>query len=474
MPTSLLKKITVFFILGFLTVSAFLIRLDNFKRSELRSIDEIVYFRLGLQLKNDFPSYHIIEYGHELKAQGRDLPDYFSKPLFKYPPGYAGMIAISMKLLKDNLLGAAYVSLIFGSLLIPLIYLMGQLTFGRTVGIVAAFLIYMDPVSIICSQKIWPDIPLAFFMTLTVYLFMLASKKTSMLLYFLSGISSSISVYIKYPGILTVPIMLCIIFINKENLEWRSRKFLISLILPFLSLIPWGIWNWITYKHSLSFLSPELHASPGHIEKLFLILSGLALAVFILSKKKDALFKHWKSSDSAKSSPPSHLNALDATKIIIFIALLYQIMPSLLKSLSFQEMPLTSWAWGVITDGKPTFYIGRLIEFSFLYFFAIAGIIFSPTENKNKTILSFSALIILIFYMLWGNYQCRYVTALIPFLLILCAFELKKIIKAVYAIESAWLRIPLLAMISLIITYSISKTWIINLLISFPNDLCYF
>lgn len=63
----------------------------------------------------------------------------------------------------------------------------------------AAILYAMDPVSA-CSQKIWPDTSLAFFMVLSVYLFLLAKKNNNAIVYILSGIAGGIAVNIKYPG----------------------------------------------------------------------------------------------------------------------------------------------------------------------------------------------------------------------------------------------------------------------------------
>ena len=63
--------------LSVLTASAFFIRLENFKKSNMRTIDEIVYFRMAVQMSRNPADYNTIPYGEELKAGGRDLPDYF-------------------------------------------------------------------------------------------------------------------------------------------------------------------------------------------------------------------------------------------------------------------------------------------------------------------------------------------------------------------------------------------------------------
>ena len=70
-----LRKALIIILLGLLTVSAFFIRLYNFEHSKLRSIDEVVYYRMALQVLEQGPAgYHTIPYGQELAATGGPLP----------------------------------------------------------------------------------------------------------------------------------------------------------------------------------------------------------------------------------------------------------------------------------------------------------------------------------------------------------------------------------------------------------------
>jgi len=155
MRSESVQKASIFLMLGLLTVSAFFMRLENFKRSDLRSIDEIVYYRMAKQVLDEgLSGYHTIPYGEYLAATGRSLPDYFSKPLFKHPPLFTFMAVKSMELFGKSLVSAGYVSLIFGVLLIPLTYFLGALLFDRKVGIGSALFMWIEPVSIMTSQKV--------------------------------------------------------------------------------------------------------------------------------------------------------------------------------------------------------------------------------------------------------------------------------------------------------------------------------
>jgi len=130
MVSESIKKVTIFIVLGLLVASAFFIRIENFKNTPARSIDEIVYMRMGKQLKGDITQYNTIPYGKELMARGRPLPEYFTQPLFKHPPLFSLLISLSMHLFGERLLAAEYVSLLMGALSIPLVYLLGAFLYN--------------------------------------------------------------------------------------------------------------------------------------------------------------------------------------------------------------------------------------------------------------------------------------------------------------------------------------------------------
>jgi len=180
MASKSFHKALIITMLGLLTVSAFFIRLENFKNTKLRSIDEIVYYRMAEQVFSDgLAGYHTVPYGKELAATGRPLSEYFFQPLFKHPPVFTFLAALSMKVFGPNINSAGYVSVAMSVLMIPMIYLLGTLICDRRVGILSAVFLWVDPVSIICSQKIWMDSAIAFFTLLSALLFILGIKRNN-------------------------------------------------------------------------------------------------------------------------------------------------------------------------------------------------------------------------------------------------------------------------------------------------------
>jgi len=171
------KKAGIFLMLGLLTISAFFIRLENYKNTTKRSIDEMVYFHMARQMLVDPLDYNTISYGEDLAARGRSLPQYFFQPLFKHPPLFTYFLVFCLKIFGNSIISAGYVSLFFGSLMIPLAFFIGSQIFGKKVGLLSAFFVWLDPVVIITSQKIWLDTTLAFFIGLSILLYLIGFKK---------------------------------------------------------------------------------------------------------------------------------------------------------------------------------------------------------------------------------------------------------------------------------------------------------
>jgi len=253
------QKAFIFLMLGLLIVSAFFIRLENFKKSDLRTIDEIVYYRMAKQVLDEgLSGYHTIPYGEVLAASGRPLPDYFFQPLFKHPPLFTLMNSFSMRLFGEKLVSCGLVSILFGVLLIPLVYMLGSLLFDKNIGLLSAIFMCLDPVNIISSQKVWMDTTLAFWCVLSVTLFALAQIKKYDLAYLLSGIACGLAMLTKYSGALTWIIILLYAAAYNKKL-FKDKYFIGSLFIPGIMLLPWLIWNFQVFGADFFLMQLNIH-----------------------------------------------------------------------------------------------------------------------------------------------------------------------------------------------------------------------
>ena len=472
-----LKNILIWLTLGLLTISAFFIRLENFKRGDLRSIDEIVYYRMALQMSKNIADYNTIPYGKELRASGRELPDYFFEPLFKHPPLFSLLTTLSTKLFGPTLISSYYPSLLLGILIIPLTFLLGRLIFNNAVGLLAAFFVYLDPISIICSQKVWMDSTIAFFTLLTVLCFAHALHDKKDIFFLLSGIASGLAMTTKYTGILGIIIICVYVALYRREL-FKNRWFMASLSIPFLMLLPWIYWNYQVYGSDL--LTAQAKTEPmiaKIIDRLFYykyILLGMILGLGIL---KYFQLKHSTPSALAKKETleqqPSPL--LLWISFIFVLTFLLLIKAQILHSLDVNFAPLTTWYQGAFSGEPPTFYFGKLVEFFFIYVFAYTALFRYHTDEKNETaILRIASLTIMVFFIAWGNYQSRYILSALPFLILLAANEIILIFSKIVKIHSPFLRILALGIFGVLAYYLLFKVSLVNAFVSFPNDMCYF
>ncbi|MBI4010070.1 MAG: glycosyltransferase family 39 protein [Candidatus Aenigmarchaeota archaeon] len=155
--------------------------------------------------------------------------------------------AFFFTLLGRNELATAFYQIILSTFGIILIFHFGKMVFDKKIGLLAAFLLAFYPLDVILATTvILPDLPLAFFLGLALFLFLKAekyktkdafkSKKTKLLL--LSGISIGLGYLIK-PAILVFISIILFLYVLVE------RKFLKSYIFIVLGLslilIPEGI-----------------------------------------------------------------------------------------------------------------------------------------------------------------------------------------------------------------------------------------
>lgn len=472
MPSEAIKKIFIVLMLGSLTATAFFIRLENFKNTPARSTDEIVYYRMGKQvLREGLAGYNTIPYARELAAQGRPLPDYFFQPAYKYPPLFTLMIAQSMRMFSETLLAAAYVPVLAGVLLIPLTYLLGTFVANRFVGVLAAFLMFMDPVGVICSQKVWPETTLTLFSLLSVLCFIHAIQQKKHSFFLPSGICCGLAVLTKYPEILLLGAYALYAAARRKDL-FGDKFFRTGLATPALMLLPWILWNVRVYGWNWFPMQTSLHSNPLHQKELLLkttvtlvIIAGACFWLFSRGGKR--LLQHY-------ISRRDHTNDT-ALLLIGGLGIAAILRENLRRGFDFTSLPVVGWSSGMFYYAPATFYLGRLLEFSLVYSFAYA-VFFLPAKaiNEQVRVLKIVSAVLMLFYVFWGNYQSRYILSSIPPLLVLASYGVHLTTTKILQQPPSIHRHTLLILFVFLIIYAFLKTSHINASLSFPNNLCYF
>ena len=113
---------------------------------------------------------------------------------------------------------AVIVPLFFSLMTIVTVFLLGKLIFSETVGLCAAFLYSIHPISVFTSQKIWADDMLTFFIASSVLVYLISFGKSKYLLALLAGILCGFAVLSKQTAIFLVPaIWTYTLFIKLKN-----------------------------------------------------------------------------------------------------------------------------------------------------------------------------------------------------------------------------------------------------------------
>jgi 4-amino-4-deoxy-L-arabinose transferase-like glycosyltransferase len=369
-----------------------------------------------------------------------------------------------MKVFGFSELSAFYVPVVFSLLMIPLVYFLGALVFNRMVGFLSASVMSLDPMSIVCSQKVWMESLIAFFTVLSIYAFVKALKTGTPRLFISSGILSGLGALTKYTGGISTLIFVVYAFLFDRKL-FKDKYFLISLAIPVLILIPWLLWNISVYGLEFFMMQINMHSDKYHSVKflrniVFYIIFGFALFRLIMKTKEDI------------ASPANFSNNV---RIVTGCLLALLIWPAILKSFIVIHLPLTSWAGGTFYGSSHTFYLERLLQFSLVSFFALLAY-FIPKKNisKEERLLRLGVVMILLFFTIWSAFQSRYIIAVNPLVILIGINFLYELFLKTIKIKALILRALARSVIFILGYMILVKLLYINYFISYPNNLCYF
>ncbi|TXT35960.1 MAG: glycosyl transferase family protein [Planctomycetota bacterium] len=167
---------------------------------------------LGTAVRFAFPSAMAIEHFDEgvyasnllFPDQGNEYPD---RHLYA-PSLVPALIEWSIIIFGDKGIAPMLPSLLFGTLTIPLIWLVGRQWFGPLAGIAAATLLSLSDFHIAFSRSTLTDVPLCFWLLFAVYLFERSFRDLSWPTAIAAGFSTGLAWWTKYNGWLPLAISL--------------------------------------------------------------------------------------------------------------------------------------------------------------------------------------------------------------------------------------------------------------------------
>lgn len=152
----------------------------------------------------------------------------------------------ALTLPKVHLLGRLN-SAFWGTISIPMLYLLGRRLYGNTTGFLAALFLSVMVIHIQMSHFFTPDVTLVFFLTATIYFSAGFMKTGATGAYIGAGIAAGIGMASKYWAPAIVPLLVAhvIRLINVKKFGWEeNKKIIISLVMAgllFFFLSPYVI-----------------------------------------------------------------------------------------------------------------------------------------------------------------------------------------------------------------------------------------
>ena len=199
---SYLLRMPAFYLL-LIIFAAFIIRLHffiGFAGGDPQ--DDGIYINIAKEiLKNGF-------YNHNIQ-KNLILHNPIINPIYMFPARllmtYA--TACSFFLFGVSDYSAALFPLICSLLSIYIVYKIGLLLFNYRVGLFAGFFLAIMPLDIIFSTRVTPDVPIAFFMSLGVYLFLKGMEQNKAWCFYGAGIAAGVGYLTKETAMIIVACM---------------------------------------------------------------------------------------------------------------------------------------------------------------------------------------------------------------------------------------------------------------------------
>ncbi len=159
-----------------------------------------------------------------------------------HPPLFYWMTAISFTIFGVNEFGARFISAFLGVFTILLVYGIGYKVSGsEKIGFLSGFVLLTTQPFLDLGRKCQLDVPLAFFMTLSIFFFILALEK-GVKFYILLGLSTGLALLTKgLPAVSIIGIVFLFFILNKDFKFFTSTRLYIFLFFLVLTLCIWII-----------------------------------------------------------------------------------------------------------------------------------------------------------------------------------------------------------------------------------------
>jgi len=153
------------------------------------------------------------------------------------------------KIFSWNILGVKFSVILFGSLSILLIYLIGKEIFNEKIALIANIIFTFSSFQLI-QMKAMMDIPMSFFSLLALYFLILNLKTNKNKFFFLVWVSLGIAIMMKQIALLFIPaFVIFYLYYNKKNYNsYKIKPLITAAVIGILLISPILVHNYLLYK----------------------------------------------------------------------------------------------------------------------------------------------------------------------------------------------------------------------------------
>jgi 4-amino-4-deoxy-L-arabinose transferase-like glycosyltransferase len=233
-----------------LFILAFIIRGIFVFATPLKIWDETVYANLGFDLSKNLFDYSVANNGwSDFIPSGGD--NFYAWPKMGFrAPLLPYLLSILYLFNLDFLVN--FFMVFVGALSVCLVYLLGKTMFNRRVALYSAVLFLVIPLHVIYSAHILTGVLFTFFALLTFFSFWEGYEEGKKKYKVLFGFFLALALLSRYTALWIMPVFLLYFLVRDKSLKFLKDKYLWSSILVFfVTLIPWFIYGFFTYNNIL-------------------------------------------------------------------------------------------------------------------------------------------------------------------------------------------------------------------------------
>ena len=233
-----------------LFVLALVIRIIFLFVTPLKIWDETVYANLGYDLSRTPLDYSFANSGwSDYVPSGGD--NFYAWPKAGFRAPLLPYLLSLLYFFKLDFLINLFIPLI-GALSVILVYLLANKLFNEKIALLSSLLFLFIPLHVVYSSMILTDVFTTFFIILTFISFWKGYEEHQNKYKILFGFFLALSLLARYTVLWIAPIFLVYFLIRDKSLKFLKDKYLwYSILVFFITLIPWFIYGFFNYNHPL-------------------------------------------------------------------------------------------------------------------------------------------------------------------------------------------------------------------------------